>query len=140
MKINKKISLQLKSRVSFSQMKPILDIFLCGSSLSSCPQHSLKVLLLLNPTCLLKYVLNCEQVSFFIFRSGLARVYCTVCWDPLLRSLFIFVLQVTGSMCSLCRALPMFRKTFMPPSSGYKRKFDVEKCGLDTGSRTGANQ
>jgi hypothetical protein len=41
-------------------------------SLSNCPQHSLKALLLLNHMCLLKYVLNCEQnVSFFIhvFRS-----------------------------------------------------------------------
>jgi hypothetical protein len=43
--------------------------------------------LLLNPTCHLKYLLNCEQnFSFFLFRSGLsdmqincnrlARVYC----------------------------------------------------------------
>jgi hypothetical protein len=41
-------------------LKPVLYIFLCGFSLSSCPQHSLKVLLLLNPLCLLKYVLNCD--------------------------------------------------------------------------------
>jgi hypothetical protein len=51
---------------TFIQLKPILDIVLRGFSLSGCPQHSLKVLLLLNPTCLLKYVLNCEQnFSFF---------------------------------------------------------------------------
>jgi hypothetical protein len=59
-----------------------LNIFWRGFSLSSRPQHTLKVLLLLTPMCLLKYVLNCEQnSSFFIFRSGLtvtglARVYC----------------------------------------------------------------
>jgi hypothetical protein len=47
---------ELKSRVSFIQLKPILDISLRGFSLSSCPQHSLKVLLLLNPVCVLKYV------------------------------------------------------------------------------------
>jgi transcription initiation factor IIE alpha subunit len=34
---------RLKSRVSFTQQKPILDIFLSGFSLSSCPQHSLTV-------------------------------------------------------------------------------------------------
>jgi hypothetical protein len=34
---------KLKSRFSFTQLKPILDIFLFGFSLSSCPQHSLKV-------------------------------------------------------------------------------------------------
>jgi hypothetical protein len=37
-----------------------LDIFLPGFSLSSCPQHSLKALLLLNPLCLFKYVLKCD--------------------------------------------------------------------------------
>jgi CRISPR/Cas system CMR subunit Cmr6 (Cas7 group RAMP superfamily) len=76
MKINKKLSLyslflktiKRKSRVSFVQLKPISNIFLCGFSLFSCPQHSLKVLLLLNPMCLLKYVLNCKlNFSFFIF-------------------------------------------------------------------------
>jgi hypothetical protein len=65
-----------------------LDIFLHGFSLSSCPQRSLKVLLLLNPTCLLKYVLNCEQnFSYFdtdfptygLTVTGLARVYCIKC-------------------------------------------------------------
>jgi hypothetical protein len=68
MKINKKnhcdnlfLCQKLKSRVSFIQLKPVLDIFLRGFSLSSCPQHGLKVLLLLTPTYLLKYVLNCEQ-------------------------------------------------------------------------------
>jgi hypothetical protein len=54
-------------------------------SLSSCPQHSLKVLLLLNPTCLLKYVFNCEHdFSYFdpdyltigLTVTGLARSYC----------------------------------------------------------------
>jgi hypothetical protein len=78
MKIKKKMSLlrpylktikiqEAEIQGSFVQLKPILDIFLRGSSLSSCPQHSLKVLLLLNATCLLKYVLSCEQkFSFFI--------------------------------------------------------------------------
>jgi hypothetical protein len=37
------------------------DIFLRGFSLSSCPQHSLQVLLHLNPTRLLKYILSCEN-------------------------------------------------------------------------------
>jgi hypothetical protein len=61
------------------QLKPILDIFLCGFSLSSCPQNSLKVLLLLNPTRLLKYVINHEQnYAIFIFRSGLARFHCII--------------------------------------------------------------
>jgi hypothetical protein len=75
-----------KSRFSFVQLKAILDILLRDFSLSSCPQHNLKALLLcslllLNPVCPLKYVLNCEQnCSFFIFRSeltvtGLAKVY-----------------------------------------------------------------
>jgi hypothetical protein len=78
MKINKKISLQKFLPLSeveiqgLLQLKPVLDIFLRGSSLFSCPQQSLEVLLLLNPTCLLKCVLNCERnFSFFIFRSGL---------------------------------------------------------------------
>jgi hypothetical protein len=42
---------KLKSRVSFIQLKPIVDI--------SVSPAALKVLLLLNPTCL--YVLNCER-------------------------------------------------------------------------------
>jgi hypothetical protein len=42
---------KLKSRISFIQLKPILDIFLRGFSLSTSPQHSLKALLLLNPMC-----------------------------------------------------------------------------------------
>jgi hypothetical protein len=60
-----------------------LDIFLRGFSLSSCPQPSLKVLLLLNAMRLLKYVLNCEQkFSFLIYRWGLSvsrltKVCCT---------------------------------------------------------------
>jgi hypothetical protein len=36
----------MKSRVSYIQLKPILDISLRGFSLSSCPQLSLKVLFL----------------------------------------------------------------------------------------------
>jgi hypothetical protein len=54
-----------------------------GFSLSSCPQHRMKVLLLLNAIVFLKYVLNCEHnSSFFVFRSGLtvtglASVCCT---------------------------------------------------------------
>jgi hypothetical protein len=66
-----------------------LDILLRGFSLSSCTQHSLKVLLLLNPTCL--YVLNCEQnFAFSTFRSNyptpglivtrLVRVY-SILWS-----------------------------------------------------------
>jgi hypothetical protein len=43
------------------QPKPVLDIFLRGFSLCSCPQHSLKAPLLLNPMRRLKYVLNCEH-------------------------------------------------------------------------------
>jgi hypothetical protein len=52
-KINKKyhcsnffLCQKLKSRASFIQLKTILNIFLRGFSLSSCPQHSLKLLLL----------------------------------------------------------------------------------------------
>jgi hypothetical protein len=37
---------KLKSRFPFIQIKTILDFFLRGFSISSCPQHSLKVLLL----------------------------------------------------------------------------------------------
>jgi hypothetical protein len=48
-------------QVSFIQLKPILDIFLRGFSLSSCPQHRLKVLLLLNPMSFFKLALSCEQ-------------------------------------------------------------------------------
>jgi hypothetical protein len=74
MKINKKkydctnffLCEKLQSITSFIQLKPILDTFLRGFSLSSCPQRSQKVLLLLNPICLLKHVLNCEQnISYF---------------------------------------------------------------------------
>jgi hypothetical protein len=36
----------LRSRVSFIELNQILDILLSGSSLSSCPHHSLKVVLL----------------------------------------------------------------------------------------------
>jgi hypothetical protein len=50
----------------------MLDISLRGFSLSNCPQYSLKVLLLLNPMHLLK-----TYTQFFIFQSGLARVYAT---------------------------------------------------------------
>jgi hypothetical protein len=61
-----------------------LDIYLRGFSLSSCLQHSLKLLLLwslllLNPMCLSKHVLNCQRnFSFSIFRSGLSdiRINC----------------------------------------------------------------
>jgi hypothetical protein len=80
--------MKLKSRVSFIELKPILDIFLHGFSHSSCPQHSLKVLLPLNPICLLKYVLSCEQnFSFFIFRSGLSdiRINCNRISEGLLQ-------------------------------------------------------
>lgn len=61
---------KLKSRVSI-QFKPTLDIFFSGSSFLSCPQHSSKILLLLNPKCILKCVHKCEQnVSFYMFLSG----------------------------------------------------------------------
>jgi hypothetical protein len=46
------------------QLKPILDIFLSGFSLSSCPQHSLKVFLLLNPTCLVQTGSEAHQTSY----------------------------------------------------------------------------
>jgi hypothetical protein len=68
---------KLKSWLSFIQLKTILDIFLSGFGLSNCPQHCLKVLLLI------KYVFNCEEnILFFIFQSGLtvaglAMVYFT---------------------------------------------------------------
>jgi hypothetical protein len=55
---------KLKSRVSFTQLKPILQIFLRSFSLSSCLRHSLEVLLPLSTMCLLKNVLNCEQNLF----------------------------------------------------------------------------
>jgi hypothetical protein len=65
----------MKSRVSFIQLKTILDIFLHGFSLSSSPHHSLRAILLLNLKCLLKYVLNCKQnISFFILLSGLSDI------------------------------------------------------------------
>jgi hypothetical protein len=66
-----KISLQqkLKSRDSFIQLKPMLDIFLRGFSLLSVRQHSLKVLLLLNLRCLFK-VRTELWIEFFIFRFG----------------------------------------------------------------------
>jgi hypothetical protein len=35
---------KLKSGVSFSHLRPMLDVFLIEFSLSSCPQHSLKFL------------------------------------------------------------------------------------------------
>jgi hypothetical protein len=60
----------MKSWVSFIQLKPILDISLRGFSLPSCPQHSLRVLLLLNPT----YSKVNRIFSFFIFRSGLSDI------------------------------------------------------------------
>jgi hypothetical protein len=84
MKMNKNITLEplykqlykdkkLKFRFSFIQPKPVLDI-LCSFSLPSCPQHSLKVLLLLNPTCLLNYLINCEQKFHISIRSHDGRV------------------------------------------------------------------
>jgi hypothetical protein len=44
---------KLKSRVSFSQLKPILDIFLRGVS---CPQHIVKFHISLIPLALKSYV------------------------------------------------------------------------------------
>jgi hypothetical protein len=83
---------KLKSRVSFIQLKPVLDIFLRGFSLFSCPQHSLKLLLLLNAMCLLKYVLDCEKnylnfdpdyPKYGLTVTGLARVRCNI-FPPIL--------------------------------------------------------
>jgi hypothetical protein len=92
----------LKSRVSFIELKPILDISLRGFSLSS-----LEILLLINPTCLLKYVLNYEQnVSFFIFRSGLTvtrltRVYCIQYCFHMRHNVYIALIQSSESVCSI---------------------------------------
>jgi hypothetical protein len=64
-----------------------LDISLRDFSLCSCPQPSLKVLLLLNPTCFLKILFNCEQYFyFFILRSELSdiRISCDRISDGIL--------------------------------------------------------
>jgi hypothetical protein len=79
---------KLKSRLFYIQLKPILDIFLRGFSLSSYPQHSTKVLLFesllrLNPTCLLKHVLKCEQ-NFVIFHISI-RINCNRIGEGLLK-------------------------------------------------------
>jgi hypothetical protein len=72
-KINKKyhcsnffLCQKMNSRVSFSQLKPILDIFLRGFSLSSCPQSNLKVLFA--PKRYVSFKV-CTQpwIEFFIF-------------------------------------------------------------------------
>lgn len=61
MKGNNKISLQQFRPLSEAEVK---DIFLRGFSLCSCPQHTLKVLLLVNRTCV--HVLDCERnFSYF---------------------------------------------------------------------------
>jgi hypothetical protein len=55
---------KLKSRASFIQLKPILDIFLRVFSLSNCPQHSLKVplaLIHLAPKCRVSFKV-CAQL------------------------------------------------------------------------------
>jgi hypothetical protein len=55
----KKISLQQflpQSEASFIQLKPISDSLLRGFSVSSCPQHSLKVPFLLNHMYLFKSI------------------------------------------------------------------------------------
>jgi hypothetical protein len=76
------------SKISLQQILPLLqseiqgllhpaqvNFGFRGSRLSSRPRHSPKVLVLLNPICLLKHVLNCEQnSSFFIFRSRLCDI------------------------------------------------------------------
>jgi hypothetical protein len=54
---------KLKSMVTFIQLKPILDIPLRGFSLPSCPQHSLKALLLLN------------AMSFLSMYSAVKRIF-----------------------------------------------------------------
>jgi hypothetical protein len=58
--------------VSFTQLKPILDIFLRGFSLSS-PQHSLDVLSLLNPTSF-----KASEQIFFIFHVSIRGALCSV--------------------------------------------------------------
>jgi hypothetical protein len=68
MKMIKKISLQQFLPQSEAEIQGLFHL-LRGFSLSSCPQHSLKVLLLLNATLLMKYVLNCEEhISIRIIR------------------------------------------------------------------------
>jgi hypothetical protein len=52
-------------QVPFIQLKPILYIFLCGFSLSSCPQHSLRVVFPLKRKRLLEYVTNFEHNSSY---------------------------------------------------------------------------
>jgi hypothetical protein len=61
MKINKKISLKQILPLSEVEIQGLLykaqdnfGIFMCDFSLSSCPEHGLKLLLLLNPTTLFK--------------------------------------------------------------------------------------
>jgi hypothetical protein len=58
------------------QLKPSLDIVFCCFTLSSCPQYSLKALLPINPMCLLKYILNCEQN--FPWRMPSSAMWCHV--------------------------------------------------------------
>jgi hypothetical protein len=63
MTINDKISLQKFLPLSDAEIQGLLhpaQAGLCGFSHSTCPQYSLKTLLLLNPMFLLKYILNCE--------------------------------------------------------------------------------
>jgi hypothetical protein len=72
--------------VSFIQLKPILDIFLRGFSLSSCPPHSLKVLLLLNSTCLFE-VCNQLLTWFLIFHISF-RINCYRISESLLYNKF----------------------------------------------------
>jgi hypothetical protein len=57
----------LISRVSFIKVEPILDIFLCGVSPSSCPQHSLKVLLLLNHMCVESMYSTVNRIVHFSY-------------------------------------------------------------------------
>jgi hypothetical protein len=100
MKVNKKISLQQFLPLSEVEIQGLLHLaqanlryFLArGFSLFSCPQHSLEVLLLLNPMCLLNF-------SFFIFWfrltvTRLPRVYCNYIVKCFLRSQFLEVYDI----------------------------------------------
>jgi hypothetical protein len=74
---------KLESRASFIQLKPVLDILLRSFSLSTCPQHSLKVLLLLNSmsfkllVCIYFSNFDPDYATSGLTVTELARDYCT---------------------------------------------------------------
>jgi hypothetical protein len=104
---------ELKFMVSFIHFKPILDIFSCGFSFSSCPQHSLKALMLLNSMCLL----NVKELFVFKFSylipgltlTVLVRICC-------IRSPVIFYVEegkVTFSVCLLYETKLLMDTTYL---------------------------